>query len=127
MARGDEDKLQEACVTWFGYQYPEYAPLLWHIPNGGSRNVIEAAKLKRMGVRRGVPDLQLAIPRSVYTSPTTRSLVDCGLFIELKTKDGRVTPEQKKMHKRLIAQGYKVIVCRSLDDFMIQIQAYIGK
>ena len=36
--------------------------LLFHIPNGGSRNKIEAAKLKAQGVKPGVPDICLPVP-----------------------------------------------------------------
>ena len=31
--------------------------LWWHTPNGGSREVVEAVNLKRMGTLSGVPDL----------------------------------------------------------------------
>lgn len=37
--------------------------LLFHIPNGGSRNRLEAINLKRQGVKAGVPDLFLPVSR----------------------------------------------------------------
>lgn len=39
-------------------RYPVFA-----IPNGGSRNKAEAAKLKAEGVSAGVPDLFIPIPK----------------------------------------------------------------
>lgn len=54
-------------------KYPEL-DMLYHIPNGGSRNKIEAANLRRQGVRSGVPDLCLPVARGNYH----------GLYIELK-------------------------------------------
>lgn len=48
--------------------------LLFHIPNGGSRGKAEAARFKMEGVKPGVPDLFLPVPRGPWH----------GLFIELK-------------------------------------------
>ncbi len=39
-------------------RWPELA-LLYHIPNGGTRDAIEGRHLKQQGVKRGVPDLCL--------------------------------------------------------------------
>jgi len=55
---------------------PVLRKFLFHIPNGGNRNPREAARLKRMGVRPGVSDYCLPIPRGIYH----------GLFVELKPK-----------------------------------------
>ena len=46
MRKKEEAKLQTNCFRWFDYQYPELKMLLFAVPNGGSRNVIEAANLK---------------------------------------------------------------------------------
>ena len=48
--RHDEDDLQAAIVRFFAYQYPEYAGLLFAVPNGGQRNAREGARLKKGGV-----------------------------------------------------------------------------
>lgn len=60
-------------TTFIRTEYPE-VDLMFHIPNGGSRNKLEAANLKRQGVKAGVPDLFLPVSRGGYH----------GLFIELK-------------------------------------------
>lgn len=44
--RHREHELQVASVRWFRLQYPEYAPLLFAVPNGGARD-------KREGVPQG--------------------------------------------------------------------------
>ena len=52
---GSEDAEQEKVVCWaklMSNAYPDLE-LLYHVPNGGSRNKAEASKLKRMGVRAG--------------------------------------------------------------------------
>lgn len=77
--------------------------LLFHIPNGGSRNKIEAARLKAQGVKPGVPDLFLPVARGVWF----------GLFIELKRqKGGRVSDQQRRWIEELERQGYRAeIAC----------------
>lgn len=71
------------------------------MPNGGSRNKIEAANLKKQGVKKGVPDLCLPVPRGVYH----------GLYIEMKAKKNKPTQEQESWLKALDEQGYKTAVC----------------
>jgi len=51
----DEDSLCIACTHWFDRVVGRPYDFI-HIPNGGSRNAIEGAKFKRMGVRSGVSD-----------------------------------------------------------------------
>ena len=76
--------------------------LLHAIPNGGERNVIVARTLKAEGVKAGVPDICLPVPRGGK----------CGLYIELKRqKGGRVSPEQLYWLEALMREGYACAVC----------------
>lgn len=111
-----EAGLQKACVEWFGLQFPKLAPLLFHVPNGGSRNVIEAANLKRQGVRAGVADLILLFPKGGHGS----------LCIEMKYKKGRQRDSQKNWQRIAKAAGNKYVICRSLDEFMKEVKNYLG-
>ena len=90
--------------------------LLFHIPNGGKRNIREAVKLKRMGVRPGVPDLFLSIARGGFH----------GLWIEMKTPKGQLSKEQRRMMGRLESQGYRVVVCRTWLEAQVIILEYLG-
>ena len=110
-----EEDMQEACVRWFGYAHPRLAPLLHHSPNGGRRNVREAARFRAMGTRAGFPDLFLAVPNRGYH----------GLFIEMKSREGRQTPAQKEWQSNLTAQGYRYEVCRCLEEFFEIINSYL--
>ena len=99
-----EDDHQAALIKWANMQArttPELG-LLLHIPNGGKRNVREAGRLKAQGVRAGVPDLLLAVPRNGRH----------GLWIELKAP-GRhsVSAAQKQWIEALNKQGYTACVC----------------
>jgi hypothetical protein len=56
-----EEDIHRAVVEWADRQAQAHPALkmLFHVPNGGSRHVAEAVKLKAMGTRQGVPDLLL--------------------------------------------------------------------
>lgn len=97
----NEDRIQKAVVDYFRIQHPEY--IVFAIPNGGSRNVREAAKLRRCGVLAGIPDLCVLTPEKP-------------IFIEIKTEGGRLQQSQKDLHPKMEALGYPVAVCRSIDD-----------
>lgn len=115
MARYIESELQKSCVRWFGYQYPEYTLLLFAVPNGGKRNAKEAARLKAEGVRPGVTDLILLVPRGGFAV----------LCVELKTEDGRLTEKQKEWQDAARKAGSKVVTCRSVDEFVNEINEYL--
>src|SRR5690606_17520809 len=57
-----------------------------HSPNGGHRDIREAAKFKRLGTSAGFPDLELPYARKGYH----------GLYIELKrVKGGKLSDRQE--------------------------------
>lgn len=111
----EEDRLQAACVTWFRCQYRKLEKLLFAVPNGGSRNKVEAKKLKATGVTPGVSDLILLIPNRGYHS----------LVIEMKTPTGHQSPGQKAWQKEVEAAGSKYVLCRSVDEFIETINWYL--
>lgn len=86
------------------------------IPNGGSRNPIEARHLKEQGVKAGIPDIHIPCMRGGYG----------GLYIEMKRrKGGRVSIEQKKAIIALREQGYRVEVCNGWEEARDMITAYM--
>ena len=96
-------------------RWPELETL-FHVPNGGKRNVIEAARFKAQGVRAGVPDIFLPAPRGRYH----------GLFIELKRQTGgRVSVYQQKMIDALRMRGYCVEVCKGYHAAADLIERYL--
>ena len=84
--------------------------VFFHVPNGGSRNVIEATKLKRMGTKAGVPDFCV-----IYRGRS--------IFIELKADKGRLSPAQSDMLEQLTLAGAVTTVCRSLEE----VSAFLGQ
>lgn len=117
--RGKEDFLQMNLTTWIKLMYKD--ALFFHVPNGGKRNAIEAAKFKRMGVLAGVSDLILLEPRQGYS----------GLIIELKTKYkgkyGVVADSQEKFLIKASRRNFKVAVCYSFEAAKDLINDYFSK
>ncbi len=95
-------------------KHPELS-LLLHVPNGGRRDAISGARLKAQGVRAGVPDLLLPVPRQGWA----------GLWIELKAGRGKVSDVQSAWIDNLRGQGYRVEVCRGWEAAKRTLEEYL--
>ena len=96
-------------------QWPELA-MLFHIPNGGTRDAVEGRHLKQAGVKPGVPDLFLPVPAGRYH----------GLFIEMKKDTGRASEAQKWWIERLNAAGYFAGVCHGWQSAVTVLEWYLS-
>lgn len=88
---------------------PRFAPAVQRthaIPNGGGRSKAEAGRLKAEGVMKGVSDIFCAMPQGSFH----------GLYIEMKSPEGRVSDEQDAWLSESRALGYAGAVCRSADE-----------
>lgn len=110
-------KQQEAIEQSKVIQYCALRKLpVYHIPNGGSRNKIEAANLKRQGVKAGVPDLCFPVPLHGYH----------GMYIEMKWGKNKPTELQEEWIRVLLQNGYHVKVCYSFAEAKEEIDWYFG-
>lgn len=116
IAKLTESQEQRLLVQWFDLHYPQLRDLFFHIPNGGQRHVLVAKKMKAEGVRPGIPDLLLAVPRQGRH----------GLFIEMKARGGRLSQHQQLVIPQLKAHGYEVEVCQGFDAARDVIRNYMG-
>lgn len=111
---------QEQCAlfewaAWMEKQIPELH-LMHAIPNGGKRDIRTAARLKDEGVKPGVPDICLPVPRGGKH----------GLYIELKRrKGGSVSKEQQAWIRALMEQGYMCAVCHGWEKARETILEYL--
>ena len=99
---------EQECIAlndWARY-HPICKHYLVHIPNGGTRHLLEAMKLKRMGVRAGVSDYLLAYPTSKHK----------GLWIEMKSKNGKLTEQQANWLKLMKDIGHDTLVAYSFEE-----------
>jgi len=91
--------------------------LLFAVPNGGKRDQVtrtnkkgvtstwspEATRMKQQGVKSGVSDVILLIPKKGFSC----------LCLEFKTDTGDQSPEQKTFQQQLEACGGKYVIVRS--------------
>lgn len=61
-----ELQLQAKCWQWTWNTYPDTRRLLFHVPNGGTRNKAEASQLKASGVIAGIPDMPFIWGGKIY-------------------------------------------------------------
>lgn len=111
----EEHQLQVACVQWFNLQHPQCRHNLFAVPNGGRRDKVTGAKLKAEGVKAGVADLILLKPNNRYHA----------LLIEMKTRQGRQSQSQRDWQRDITRDGYKYVVCRSLQEFIETVNDYL--
>ena len=114
-----EDGHQYALMLWAQQasvrrRWPELA-LLYHVENERQCTPQQAARRKLMGVKKGVPDLCLPVPRGPYT----------GLYLELKKPGGRLSEEQKWWLDQLNRQGCCATVCYGWEEARQWLEKYL--
>lgn len=114
----DEESLQRACIEWANLNISNYPDLefMFHPANGGGRSKAEAGVMKATGVKSGVSDLLLPLSSSCCR----------GLAIELKSKVGKLSDNQRRWLERFSRDGYLAAVARTLDDFILLVRSYHG-
>lgn len=90
---------------------------LFSVPNGGRRDTVTGAKMKAEGALAGVADLILLKSNRFYGA----------LLIEMKTKKGIQSEEQINWESKITQDGFKYVVCRSLDDFIREVTNYLNE
>ena len=113
-----EEHEQIAVFQWAALQQCMMPDLKWlyHVPNGGKRDAATAARLKAAGVKPGVPDIALDVPRGRHH----------GLRIELKYGKNKPTPNQQEWLDHLNASGYRAVVCYGADEAIDEIKNYLN-
>lgn len=110
----EEDILQAECFQWFWNEYPHLRRTLFHVPNGGVRSKIEAARLKAMGVVAGVADLIFLYNQKAYV-------------FELKSPTGTLEPDQVIFQHVMISQNIPHYLIRDFITFQSTIKSIINE
>jgi hypothetical protein len=99
-----EHRLQVGVATYFRFAMPDN--YIWTACPAGMRgSLYQGVKAKAAGLNPGWPDLQILFPTAV-----TR-------YIELKSPDGRLTPDQRRFHDFCAATGRDIwALCRTVED-----------
>ena len=96
-----EDQIQAKFYQEAYNTYPQIRGLLFSVPNGSTRHILEAQKLKATGLTPGIPDMVC-----LYNGP---------IGFEFKTDKGTLSPAQVKIHSIWTAAGIPVHIVRSAE------------
>ena len=113
-----EEKLQVRIMQSVDYASKFWKPIgmIFHIPNGKKRGIVTAVQLKKMGTRRGIPDLFFPYPSSGLH----------GLWIELKVDENGLSEDQEEFRAKTEYYGYGYAVVKTIGEFWKVIFDYTG-
>ncbi|OFW58428.1 MAG: hypothetical protein A2Y75_01585 [Candidatus Solincola sediminis] len=100
--------------------YLDASGLLWcHVPNESRRSPRQGARLKRLGMKAGVPDVLIFGRFAVIDEKMANARWYIGVAIELKRKGGSVvSPEQRVWGNKLEAAGWFWAACCGADEVL---------
>lgn len=137
---GTEHAHQQALFAAFAHpemraMYPDLELCMFAIPNGGARGAkgsrdakLNGAMMKAEGVKKGVSDIFVAMPRRLKDPAWPSGYRTAyGLFVELKRADGGAgeSDEQKRFGAAVSTQGYAYVVCHGWQQAYATIRAYM--
>jgi hypothetical protein len=108
-----EDSIMTVIFDWV--RIHKFDNFIFHIANERRTSPQAGALLKRMGVKAGVSDIFIARPSRGYH----------GMFMEIKSEKGKVSPSQKAFLHNMKMEGYEVAVAYGADEAIAWIQAYL--
>ena len=113
-----EQEIHMSIVAWLQLALPAQS-VIHHSPNEGRHQVAYRQKQKKMGMQKGWPDLELFVPDQSFISGTGKPI-----FLEVKSKKGRLRETQIETLERLRDLACHICVVRSIDetrDFLSEI------
>lgn len=114
--RHTESNEQIAAMDWLRAQHPKIAEHTLHIGNERKATYYAGYIMKRMGVLKGASDLFMAWPNGGFH----------GLFIEVKSKIGKPSAEQKAFLQRMKEVGYKAEICYGAEEVINTMKEYLS-
>ena len=108
-----EHQEQVSVIQWMRMQYPKIT--IFAIPNAAKRSPQLASYMKAEGMLAGTSDLFIMKPMGKYH----------GLFIEMKSAGGKVSPSQKEFIEKANFEGYLAKVCFSFEEAKEVIKNYL--
>jgi hypothetical protein len=112
----EEDFDQICIIKWFEKTFPDLKQDMHHFANQRKCSWYQGKLLKSMGVKAGVADLFLAVPKNGKS----------GLWLELKTKKGRLTQHQIDFLERKSNLGYVAAAVWGQEDAKHYILNYLS-
>lgn len=114
----NQPELQQkmAFVQLMQYKLPLLYKYLFALEHGGSRHPLEAKNLKKAGVKAGLPDYFFMHSDNGY----------CGLFLEFKANNNKLTKAQKEFFQLAEEMHYKCVIVKSAQEALNVINDYLN-
>jgi len=134
----NESDIQKQIIDYLSIRAVEGNFFFFSIPNEGlmlaaiiaklddKTKAILSVHLKKMGLVTGTPDLCILYNEKIeiHPYPPIYKNIQKTLFIEVKTKEGRLSTIQEIIHKKIESVRHTVEVARSLDDVIEILKKY---
>lgn len=111
-----ERQEQELVIDWIDKQHPWLRNHTIYIINEKKCSVYAGKKLNKQGRLPGASDLFFAWPTNLY----------CGLFIEMKAQNGKLSKVQSEFLSRMNSIGYYACACYGFDQAIDVINKYLS-
>jgi hypothetical protein len=113
-----EDEFHEAVARLLDLIFAGKNVVWSHFPAGGYLlTPAAAARLYRLGLKRGMPDIMIW-----FRHPTNQD--PCCIGMELKTRTGKATDAQRKKHAALEEVGVPCMICRTFEEVLTFLDYY---
>lgn len=133
----EESEAQQSVFKWWAITHKQFGVpecLLFAIPNGSAlgsgkedwqvkQRMIRGKRAKAEGSRPGVYDIFLSVPKGRVIGG--RLIWLHGLFIEMKRRDGVLSPAQVEFKSAVEGQNYAATLCYTSGEAIDQITAYL--
>lgn len=111
-----EESIHKLILNYIGshpylFQFKNY---ILHFPSEGKRTPSYGLLMKSLGMRKGVADLFIAVPKRGFG----------GAWIELKSAKGLLRPEQMEFLANMKEQNFYTCACWSIDEAIETITWY---
>ena len=127
-----EHQIAASFVQYVELNHPTVADSLLHIPNENKCSWAQGKKLKAEGKKAGVSDYFFAKPvvmrlegKIIGEEQSYQDYLICGLWLELQSKKGKESNEQKAFGERMKANGFAYKCVHSLDKAIEIFETYL--
>ena len=107
-----EYSIQKTVVEWLKLNHI----LHFSIPNEMADNAIKGRRLREIGLKKGASDLFICEAHHKFH----------GMFLELKSANGKLKPEQRDFFRLVENQKYFTALCFSVDDAISILSWYVS-